>query len=460
MPDTIRVLVGRTTYEEMAAYWPGALSDDVRHRDQPGDGAAYERLSQDRLLAVRQHRADALEQCGTGRGGHRCRSRGVSGGPEGPARPISICRAAPVSAQSVVALDLVDEFYFFTYPIVSPGESWFSTSDREARSEIARRSRIRARRGGIASCITHNCRSAAPREFYGDVAIGAISPRNAEPISPKKPWLAVLFALFHSGCHCTARTSPPQGARRRPRSGHRRPQGLHLPRPLPRRSMPWRCTEFTLSRRAPATPASMPPSASITSWQCSNNCSNDKRVLIAVMRPAAKIGRQCAAEEHVEFLQPAADAEDGLAMLDHMPGEREGDLIALLVHPIFRARARAVARRCDIRPRAGEQQPVQAIGQRGGVEHIDQRRNEQHRRARRYATGLDEAAGHGLDGTLGDFVAAQNADDRLARPGRPAGKEGRAHAAEPARLVARRISLFSGTCSSSLRTIRCLQPPA
>jgi dihydrofolate reductase len=29
-------------------------------------------------------------------------------------------------AQSVIALDLVDEFHFFVYPVVSPGASWFS----------------------------------------------------------------------------------------------------------------------------------------------------------------------------------------------------------------------------------------------------------------------------------------------------------------------------------------------
>ena len=29
-------------------------------------------------------------------------------------------------AQSVIGLDLVDEFHFFVYPVVSPGASWFS----------------------------------------------------------------------------------------------------------------------------------------------------------------------------------------------------------------------------------------------------------------------------------------------------------------------------------------------
>ncbi|MGH7527925.1 MAG: dihydrofolate reductase family protein, partial [Gemmatimonadales bacterium] len=29
-------------------------------------------------------------------------------------------------AQSVIGLDMVDEFHFFGYPIVSPGPSWFS----------------------------------------------------------------------------------------------------------------------------------------------------------------------------------------------------------------------------------------------------------------------------------------------------------------------------------------------
>ena len=31
-----------------------------------------------------------------------------------------------VLRRSVIALDLVDEFYFFVYPVVSPGASWFS----------------------------------------------------------------------------------------------------------------------------------------------------------------------------------------------------------------------------------------------------------------------------------------------------------------------------------------------
>jgi dihydrofolate reductase len=120
------VLVGRTTYEEMAVYWPGALSEDVgtetnrtmarRMHDyrklvfsRTGKHALTEWNNVEQVVAASDDELAAyLANLKTGPGGDIHLSGGAS------------------FAQSVINLDLVDEFHFFVYPIMSPGTSWFS----------------------------------------------------------------------------------------------------------------------------------------------------------------------------------------------------------------------------------------------------------------------------------------------------------------------------------------------
>lgn len=127
------VLVGRTTYEEMAAYWPGALAE-----------AAGTETNQ--AMAGRMHAYKKLVFSRSGR--HKLTEWNntelvVGGRDDELAKYLANLKAQPGGdihlsggasfARSVIGLELVDEFHFFVYPIVSPGASWFSplTDKRE-----------------------------------------------------------------------------------------------------------------------------------------------------------------------------------------------------------------------------------------------------------------------------------------------------------------------------------------
>lgn len=118
------VLVGRTTYEEMAGYWPGAISEGTEtnrrmaHRMNAVKKLVFSRSGStpltpwsnvERVVAatdndLAKHLADLKAQPGGG---------------------IHLSGGASL-AQSVVTLGLVDEYCFFVYPVVSPGKSWFA----------------------------------------------------------------------------------------------------------------------------------------------------------------------------------------------------------------------------------------------------------------------------------------------------------------------------------------------
>ncbi len=119
------VLVGRVTYEEMLAYWPGAETEeggsDVSKRmarkmnsykkfviSSESDKSALEwanaelviiRGDQDMVTFINELKAQ------TGGDIH------LSGGAH--------------LAQSIARLGLVDEYRFFVYPVVSAGQAWF-----------------------------------------------------------------------------------------------------------------------------------------------------------------------------------------------------------------------------------------------------------------------------------------------------------------------------------------------
>lgn len=120
------VLVGRTTYEEMAAYWPGALSEtDGSATNQ----AMARRMSSYRKLVFSKSGRQKLTEWNNV-------EQVVVDSDDELANYISNLKTQPGGdihlaggasfAQSVIGLGLVDEFRFFIYPLVSPGASWFS----------------------------------------------------------------------------------------------------------------------------------------------------------------------------------------------------------------------------------------------------------------------------------------------------------------------------------------------
>jgi len=120
------VLVGRTTYEEMAAYWPGALSEGAG--TETNQAMARRMNTYKKLVFSRSGRQKLTEWNNT--------EQVVVATDDELAKYLANLKAQPGGdihlsggasfSQSVIALDLVDEFYFFVYPVVSPGASWFS----------------------------------------------------------------------------------------------------------------------------------------------------------------------------------------------------------------------------------------------------------------------------------------------------------------------------------------------
>jgi len=118
------VLVGRTTYEEMAAYWPGALNEGTEtNRRMAGRMRDYRKLVFSRTAgriitpwANVEHVSVADE---AGLAAYLAALKAEAG------RDIHLSGGASF-AQSVIGLGLVDEFRFFVYPTVSHGAPWFA----------------------------------------------------------------------------------------------------------------------------------------------------------------------------------------------------------------------------------------------------------------------------------------------------------------------------------------------
>ncbi len=120
------VLVGRTTYEEMAAYWPGALAEAAG--TETNQGMARRMHGYRKLVFSRSGRQTLTEWNNT--------ELVVIGSDDELASYLAELKTRPGGdihlsggasfARSVIGLDLVDEFRFFVYPTVSPGASWFS----------------------------------------------------------------------------------------------------------------------------------------------------------------------------------------------------------------------------------------------------------------------------------------------------------------------------------------------
>jgi dihydrofolate reductase len=120
------VLVGATTYEEMAAYWPGALAN--AEGTETNQAMARRMHEYRKLVFSRSGRRKPTEWNNT--------EPVVAATDDELVEYLANLKAQPGGdihlsggarfAQSVIALDLVDEFYFFVYPVVSPGASWFA----------------------------------------------------------------------------------------------------------------------------------------------------------------------------------------------------------------------------------------------------------------------------------------------------------------------------------------------
>lgn len=120
------VLVGRTTYEEMAAYWP-----DVLASGEGGDTnrAMARRMHDYRKLVFSKSGSEKLTEWNNTElvvpGNDDDLAKYLTKLKGEPGRHIHLSGGASF-AQAVVALGLVDALHFFVYPAVSPGASWFA----------------------------------------------------------------------------------------------------------------------------------------------------------------------------------------------------------------------------------------------------------------------------------------------------------------------------------------------
>lgn len=118
------VLVGRVTYEEMAAYWPGAVSEGTEaNRSMARRMGANRKLVFSRSGREKPSAWNNAEQVVAGNDGKLAEYLAKLKGE--PGRDITLSGGASF-AQAVVALGLVDEYRFFVYPVVSQGETWFA----------------------------------------------------------------------------------------------------------------------------------------------------------------------------------------------------------------------------------------------------------------------------------------------------------------------------------------------
>jgi dihydrofolate reductase len=120
------VLVGRTTYEEMAGYWPGALAEGAGNEINQ---AMARRMNEYKKLVFTKSGSQKLTEWNNVEqvvvaSDHDLATYLIDLKAQ-PGGKIHLSGGASL-AQSVIGLDLVDEFHFFVYPVVSDGKFWFS----------------------------------------------------------------------------------------------------------------------------------------------------------------------------------------------------------------------------------------------------------------------------------------------------------------------------------------------
>ena len=174
-------------------------------------------------------------------------------------------------------------------------------------------------------------------------------------------------------------------------------------------------------------------------------------IALPVMR-GETVGQR-AAEQHVELLQAAANAEHRTARIDHAAGQRDRRFVALLVERAFGNAVTAIAAGRDVRARTGEQQAVEPRGERCRVERAGDGGHQQHGGAGNLGQRADEPRRHGLDRPVGNFIAAQNADQRAHAPCSASRSESASRAAGPSRIASGCATTLSGGTSSSSHTL-------
>jgi dihydrofolate reductase len=118
------VLVGRTTYEEMAAYWPDAVSEGTEtNRRMAQRMNDYRKLFFSRSGTHKFTAWNNVEQVVTAN--DEALAEYLTGLKSQPDGDIHLSGGASF-AQTVIGLGLVDAFHFFVYPTVSQGQSWFT----------------------------------------------------------------------------------------------------------------------------------------------------------------------------------------------------------------------------------------------------------------------------------------------------------------------------------------------
>ena len=130
------VLVGRTTYEEMVEYWPGAETAEggsAINRSMAGKMNRYTKyvlsgasektaLDWNNAEQVRVHSDDDV-------------ARFVNELKTGSGGDIHLAGGAQL-AQTLVRLGLVDEYLFLVWPVVSAGSTWFDKIDEQRGMEL------------------------------------------------------------------------------------------------------------------------------------------------------------------------------------------------------------------------------------------------------------------------------------------------------------------------------------
>ena len=131
------ILVGRTTYEEMFEYWPGAETAETgseigksmarkmnRYAKYVFSGASEQsELEWDNAEQVLAHGDDDV-------------TRFVNELKSRPGGHIHLAGGAQL-AQTCVRLGLVDEYRLFVWPVVSPGSRWFDPINAQRHMRLA-----------------------------------------------------------------------------------------------------------------------------------------------------------------------------------------------------------------------------------------------------------------------------------------------------------------------------------
>jgi dihydrofolate reductase len=173
--DTI--VIGRVTYEEMAAYWPGAETDK--------DGSEINRSMARMMNAYKKFVIASTDEVDTSRW-NNAQAISIKNDDDLIAfvdnlkvqsgKDIHLAGGARL-AQTFVRLNLIDEYRFSAYPVVSPGARWFDQIDEDrALTRLATRSYD----NGVTRCDfapDRASRPVAPENFH-DMIRGSGPPRD------------------------------------------------------------------------------------------------------------------------------------------------------------------------------------------------------------------------------------------------------------------------------------------